>query len=41
MWVVARVTLAFLYGVMLGVIWEMASMGVLLLATELDCYNAT
>lgn len=33
---IARVTLAFLYGVMLGVLWECASMGILLLATILE-----
>ena len=39
--VVARVTLAFLYGVMLGVLWECASLGVLLLATLLEHFCGT
>ena len=39
--VVARVTFAFLYGVMLGVLWECASMAVLLAATVLEHYCGT
>ena len=38
---VVRVTLAFLYGVMLGVLWECASMGVLLLATVIEHFCGT
>lgn len=36
-----RVTVAFLYGIMLGVLWECASMGVLLLATLLEHFCGT
>ena len=38
---VARVAAAFLYGVMLGVLWECASMAVLLLATVLEHFCGT
>ena len=38
---ILRVTLAFLYGVMLGVLWECASMGVLLLATVIEHFCGT
>ena len=36
-----RVTMAFLYGVFLGVCWECASMGILLLATGTEYYCGT
>ena len=37
----ARVTAAFLYGVLLGVLWEIASMSVLLLAALVEYYLGT
>ena len=37
----AKVCMAFLYGVLLGVLWECASMGVLLLATIMEYFAGT